>query len=102
MRMPSVCSDDHLAGMAVKMEGETVAVVQQIKVLCILSRAEPKFISDTVPCAHQFRTFAVGQFVGRFRGIHPGCGIHFPCEGIGDVVPVICIPEGFLRWQGRR
>ena len=60
----------HLAVAAVEAEGEAPSVVEEEKLLAVLDammlRAHSQFVSDAVPCAHQFGILSVSEFIGGF------------------------------------
>ena len=67
---------DHLAVAAIEVEGEALAVVDEIETAAILGlvefRTHAKLVSDAVACAHKFCAFLMSQFI-RFLNLDGSC-----------------------------
>ena len=103
--------DDHLAGAAVKQDGESLTVVQKIQgsgisavplffvrcacpFVCLPGpvpefRTEPEFVADAVFGAHQFGSLPVCQFVGWLRYPAAGISVQFLRKMVRYVCPVV-------------
>jgi hypothetical protein len=98
------CGDDHFTLLAVKMQGEASAVVQQeqlriwsniaeagreiLAVSFLMDRADAKFMADAVFGAHEFGTLCMFQFIGLTCRCHSCIAIGHFRKAVGDILSV--------------
>lgn len=80
---------DHLAVAAIEVEGEALAVVDEIETAAIFGfvefRTYAELVSDAVTCAHKFCAFLMSQLICIFYLDGSCCSVYGLGESVGNI-----------------